>query len=530
MKKGTKIGLGVFGVLFTALSLSSCTKSFCTPTDTARIMYAFEPGVTRYLPGGSASDVIEFQDPNTSQVVYTIKGIQLEYATYSQGVFTFTESRPQYGYKAVQLTYLNDIVNTCRQNGYITIEGTSLPYLKALDEVVLKNICLEAKYYSGQTAIVRDFSDMTTEAGQRAYADFQRDIAKYSYKKFVDGDGDTDLCTAYYRHDKEVRKMPGIEVDICPSNDFISVYCNKVSAYASQYRTCLTTKEDKYGTYGLDAREVIINSKSWGFAWSKGFFEGLLVYPIGWLIDQIVGGFRGTGVSAGAAAFLGIVFITLIIRSLMLLATFKSTKNNAKMTELQPEIQKIQNKYPNSNSSQVEKQRMAEEMQRLYKKNKINPLSSLLIMVIQFPVFICVWGALSGASAITNGTVLGLRMDLGIKDVLFNANNWTGVGNYAAVTAFFLFLLMAGAQTVSMLLPQWMQKAKAKKVAKLGKNPAQNSQNKQMKIFTYVMLALIIFMGFSLVSAMGIYWFIGALFSIVQTLITQLVMDKKARK
>ncbi len=89
---------------------------------------------------------------------------------------------------------------------------------------------------------------------------------------------------------------------------------------------------------------------------------------------------------------------------------------------------------------------------------------------------------------------------------------------------------MAGAQTVSMLLPQWLQKIKAKNVAKLGKNPAQKSQNNQMKIFTYVMLAMIIFMGFSLVSAMGIYWFVGAVFSVAQTLITQLIMSKKAKK
>ena len=214
----------------------------------------------------------------------------------------------------------------------------------------------------------------------------------------------------------------------------------------------------------------------------------------------------------------------------MLLATIKQTSSNAKMTELQPEIQKIQNKYPNSNTSQAEKQRMAEEMQRLYKKNKINPFSSILVMIVQFPVFICVWGALSGSSAITNGSVLGLSLSLGIKDVLFNSINWGPAGGYSAVTALMLFILMGVAQTVSMLLPQWIQKAKAKKVAKLGKNPTQKQQNTTMKIFTYVMLAMILIMGFSLVSAMGIYWFVGAVFSIGQTLVTQLITSKKKTK
>jgi YidC/Oxa1 family membrane protein insertase len=173
---------------------------------------------------------------------------------------------------------------------------------------------------------------------------------------------------------------------------------------------------------------------------------------------------------------------------------------------------------------------MAEEMQRLYKKNKINPFASIIVMIVQFPVFICVWGALSGSSALTSGSILGLNLSMGIKDVLFVASNWGPAGNYAAVTALFLFLLMAGAQTVSMLLPQWLQKAKAKKVAKLGKNPAAQQQNNRMKWFTYIMLAMIIFMGFSLVSAMGVYWFVGALISIAQTLIMQAINARKEKK
>ena len=173
---------------------------------------------------------------------------------------------------------------------------------------------------------------------------------------------------------------------------------------------------------------------------------------------------------------------------------------------------------------------MAEEMNRLYKKNKVNPFMTLIILVVQFPVFICVWGALSGSAALTNGTILGLNLSFTIKDVLFTQSAWTEAGGYAAVTALFLFLLMAGAQTISMLLPQWIQKRKAKNVAKLGKNPAQKSQNNKMKWFTYIMLALIIFMGFSLVSAMGIYWFVGALFSIAQTLIMELIAKRKRKK
>ena len=89
---------------------------------------------------------------------------------------------------------------------------------------------------------------------------------------------------------------------------------------------------------------------------------------------------------------------------------------------------------------------------------------------------------------------------------------------------------MSGAQTVAMLLPQWIAKAKKKKIAKLGRNPAQKESDNKMKWFTYIMLAMIIFMGFSLVSALGVYWLVGALFSIAQTLITHAITEHKNHK
>ena len=45
MKKGTKIGLGVGLLLLGATAVTSCTQSFCSTTDTARIMYAYDPGM-----------------------------------------------------------------------------------------------------------------------------------------------------------------------------------------------------------------------------------------------------------------------------------------------------------------------------------------------------------------------------------------------------------------------------------------------------------------------------------------------------
>ncbi len=524
MKRRTKLGLALVATGFGVAALSSCTASFCSGIDVSRMKYAFEPGIIRIEKSDVSTDKIVFHGQTND---YTIEGAKLVTAQWVPagndmhvGNFVFDKD----GENKKELTFLNGIIKSARDSGVKAIDGSTVEYMQRFDFLALNTIF-------GKVADLANNS-LTYTYEDLGKATVDRDLSYYSYLRFFSGGADgLDNWNSFdkaaraevdpasplggYITDYAIGSFDVLSPDKCPSSDFIKGYHNQLNSWAATFRTCMTTKTDKYGSYGYSTDGIFIDEKTWGYAWGRGFFEGLLVYPIGWLVDGIVLGFRGTGASAGLSAFLGIMFVTFIIRAIMLLATWKQTTSNAKMTELQPEITKIQNKYPNSNTSKSEKARMAQEMQALYKKNHINPFITIIVMVVQFPVFICVWGALSGSSVLTHGTFLGLNLSMTIKDALFTGANWSAAGGYAAVTALFLFLFMAAAQTVSMLLPQWIQKKKAKKVAKLGKNPAQKQQNNRMKWFTYIMLALIIFMGFSLVSAMGLYWFVGAIFSIV---------------
>ena len=265
--------------------------------------------------------------------------------------------------------------------------------------------------------------------------------------------------------------------------------------------------------------ELITLDTKFSEVMKDGFFSALITYPLSQAINWL---------EPKVGIFLAITLVTVALNAVLLAFTFKSNVAMQKMQEIQPEIQKIQAKYPNANTNQYDKQRMAQDMQKLYKKNKINPLSSILVMIVQFPVFICVWGAMQGNAYLSSGALFNvLRFSDSISSALFSKAAWsTG----AAEVALGLFLLMSGAQTVAMLLPQWIQKKKAKNAVKLGKNPAQQQNNNRMKWFTYIMLAMIIFMGFSLASGMGIYWLFGAIFSVAQTLIMQAITTKKARE
>ncbi|MBQ6920983.1 MAG: membrane protein insertase YidC [Bacilli bacterium] len=546
MKRRTKLGLALVATGFGVAALSSCTASFCSAIDISRMKYAFEPGIIRIVKSANASDEIVFHGETND---YTIKGATLVTAEWVPSgndthvgnyVFNYYDPAEEKQIEK-ELTFINNIIKSARDSGVKTIDGNAREYMQRFDFLALNAI------FGKVADLAQNSLEYTYEEQGRATVD--RDLSYYSYLRFYSGGADaldnwnkfdvaardevdpsSPLANLIVNYGVSGSGFGVLSPDVCPSSDFVKGYHNQLNSWAATFRTCLTTKTDKYGSYGYSTEGIYINEKTWGDAWSKGFFEGLLVYPIGWLVDSIVLGFRGTGVSAGLAALLGIVFVTFIIRTLMLLATWKQTQSNAKMTELQPEIQKIQNKYPNSNTSKAEKARMGQEMQALYKKNHVNPFITIIVLIVQFPVFICVWGALSGSSLLSSGTFLGLNLSMTIKDALFTGANWTAAGGYAAVTALFLFLLMAGAQTVSMLLPQWIQKKKAKQVAKLGKNPAQKQQNNRMKWFTYIMLALIIFMGFSLASAMGVYWLIGAIFSIIQTVVIQVITERKAAR
>ena len=514
MKKRTKLSILGINVLAGAFLLTGCTASFCSSDDKAHILYALDYGVCDYYSaedrptdneGNPLGEKVFADNPN----LYYVVKMPTDSAS---GIGKATADAEKAGLKTPTLNY----------------------YLK-MDEIVLLD-CLSMQNVSRQTA---------------TYDDLLKALDNYGYTKF----GGEHLWERYdllMNHITGLAGIPGsgVTLDDLPTNDFINIYKTNMNALINNYRSCISIKDGQYGYYGYPSdshyRKDIavklhgvkeseydgkmsteISEKSWGYAWSKGFFEGLLVYPIGWLVETFVSSFKNAGVIGGVAQLLAIFLITFIVRSLMLLVTIKQTTGNAKMQALQPEITKIQNKYPNANTNNYEKQMMAQEMNKLYKKNKINPLSSLLVMIVQFPVFICVWGALQGSASLSSDSLLRLHLSDNINTVLFNGANW---GNGSAVTALILFLLMAAAQVVAMLLPQWLQKAKRKKIASLGKNPAQNEQQNRMKMFTYVMMAMIIFMGFMLPAAMGVYWFVGAIFSVCQTLIIESINNAKAKK
>lgn len=88
---------------------------------------------------------------------------------------------------------------------------------------------------------------------------------------------------------------------------------------------------------------------------------------------------------------LSIILLTIIVRVCMLPLAFKQQKSMFVMQKIQPEIQKIQNKYKDKASDPEIQKKMNMEMQKLYSKHNYNPFSGCLPMIVQLPIFISLY-------------------------------------------------------------------------------------------------------------------------------------------
>lgn len=499
MKKRTlKILFGFVGAIFATALISSCTASFCSDIDKARMMYPYDRGVTCYY------------DEKVENAV-SLKSVGYDKLYYVADINNSTK--------------LAAITTTAKSKNF---NIPSIEYWKSIDQKVLDTAY--GQYAEWDQNHVEK-KDVTTDILNNQI------LKKYGYLKFYGPSKDSKLWINYDAWNVELKNTLGLEN--VPNSDFNNLYKTELNNTISNSRSCIATVGGEYGSYG-DKDEnkvaVTIEAKDWGYAWSKGPIEGLLVYPVAYLVDTFAQGFGFTNDPNMEAwpQIWSIVCVTLIVRGLLMLVSFKSTLGQQKMTQLQPELSKIQAKYPNSNTNQAQKQRLAQEQMALYKKNKINPISSLLVMLVQFPIFIGVWGAMTGSAVLSTGSLLGLDLSSGLGTVLLNyaANGGFLANNGGWWTAVVLFILMALFQFLSMKLPTFIQKYQNRNATKLSKNPAQDKQSKTMKWVSNIMLIMIIVMGFTLPSAMGVYWLVGAIISILQTVVMQLIMyyKNKAKK
>lgn len=190
-----------------------------------------------------------------------------------------------------------------------------------------------------------------------------------------------------------------------------------------------------------------------------------------------------------------------------------------RMQEIQPEIQKIQNKYKDK-TDERSKMQMAQEMQNIYQKYDIHPFGSMLITFIQLPIMMGMYYATMRSVSVVSGSFMGISL-AGTPLDGFKALDIAYISIYVLMVIFYI---------VSMKLPQWLKKwqdkkdhVKVKKYAQEETNPMANSMNMSM----YFMTAMICIMYISWPMAMSFYWLVSSVIRVCQSLILHKVMNKK---
>lgn len=196
-----------------------------------------------------------------------------------------------------------------------------------------------------------------------------------------------------------------------------------------------------------------------------GFFE-ILAKPLLHVLTFFYGYLKNYG--------LAIILLTIIIKILFWPLTHKSYASMKSMQKLQPEMQKIRERFKS------DKERLNKELMELYKKNRVNPMGGCLPMLVQIPVFFALYKVLLGSIALRHAPFALWLTDLSAKD------------------PYYITPVLMGA---SMFVQQ--------KLTPVSADPMQ------AKIMTFLPVVFT-FMFLNFPSGLVIYWLVNNLLTIVQ--------------
>ena len=184
-----------------------------------------------------------------------------------------------------------------------------------------------------------------------------------------------------------------------------------------------------------------------------------------------------------------IILLTLIIKAVLLPLAFKSYVSMAKMKELQPQMEKIKE------SAGDDRQKLQKEMMELYKKEKVNPASGCLPILLQIPIFFSLYKVIFVTLELRHAPWIGWIKDLSAPDPSSIYNFWGVFPWDAPEPGTILALIFIGILPLLLGISMWLQQ-------KL--NPAPTDPTQQM-IFAWMPWVFMFMLG-SFASGLVIYW------------------------
>lgn len=199
--------------------------------------------------------------------------------------------------------------------------------------------------------------------------------------------------------------------------------------------------------------------------------------PLFWLLATIHGLIGNWGWA--------IIVLTILIKMVFYPLNNVSFKSMARMKKLGPRLKALKEQYGD------DRERYGKEMMALYKKEKVNPMSSCLPMLLQIPVFIALYWALLESVEMRQAPFMLWIHDLSARD------------------PYFVLPVLMGA---SMFVTSWM-------------SPATDPMQRRLFLAMPVMFT-VFFLFFP--SGLVLYWLVNNVLQIIQqTIINRSMAAKK---
>jgi YidC/Oxa1 family membrane protein insertase len=192
----------------------------------------------------------------------------------------------------------------------------------------------------------------------------------------------------------------------------------------------------------------------------------VIAKPLFWLLSKIHNFVGNWGIA--------IIFLTILLKAAFFKLSATSYRSMAHMREMAPRMQAMKEKFGD------DKQKLQQAMMEMYRKEKINPLSGCLPILVQIPVFIALYWVLLGSVELRHAPFFGWITDLSAKD------------------PYYVLPILMGA---SMIIQTFLNPA-----------PADPIQAKVMKIMPVVFSIFFFFFPAGLV----LYWLVNNILSIAQ--------------
>ena len=200
---------------------------------------------------------------------------------------------------------------------------------------------------------------------------------------------------------------------------------------------------------------------------------------------------------------LAIIVLTFIIRILLTPLMAKSTASTARMSLAQPKLQEIQERYAD------DPQRMGEETRKVYAQLNFNPIMGCLPMFLQMPIFFALFTVMRQVPADACFFNILPSLPASVRDMV-------ATSGFGGAIVYILFDLLFGVLTF---------------IPMLFNTQAQSNDNRSQTIMMGgVMAVMMMWFGWSVPSAVLLYYNTSAIWQVIQQRFIATRVMKQARE